>query len=995
MGRKKTNLKNKLLYQSILATGLVSAFFVGGSSQVIAEEQEEVTVKETVENIDINELNEENKSLFLEALLPHQEEEYIEAFERYTELLLNEEIIEVEDLQLVITELQELAENEQSAFEEYDEVLTVLIEELKGALEEEFSDEEDLSEEETDSTEEGSYEEIDESEEVQNEELTEDDSEQEESEVSSEASENLLAFSAEVSSDSTADELFAAVENASTASNAWNAAQEFKDAYPEDNRVVDALDMAAIRILSLGQSNHRNGNYSNAISYYIRVVNENLVSEGLRESASTLLAEAEAGNQLKYASTYYDNVVNAPTATAAWNAAQTFKNLYPNDSRLEEAFHSAAERNLAMGRSSQRTEDFSSAITFYRRLVNEPLVDAELRLEVEILLEQSENGIPLKSAAQHYQEVVNASNATSAWNAAQEFQEAYPNDPRVSDAINMAVDRMLSMGQSNHRAGNYSNAIFYYSRIVNEPAVNSSLQNEASVYLTQAENGQNLRTADSYYRDSINASTATSAWNIAVEGNEYFPNNAQIQRAINEAASRILSLAQSNHRNGSFAQAITYYNRLLNEPSVETSYRESAAHLKSIAEAEEAISYAVTYYNNVLNANTATAAWNNAQQFKEVFPNDSRVNSAIASAADRIFALGVSNHRNRNYSTASTYYRMLINEPLVSSEIRSQAESYLYLAQNERTLTNTVFRNYQYDQTFQQALNDQMNRSAPVTDARGNGWQPATRAEVQRYLNPNNFIPDNLDDVNMLLSTARVTSSTLNIRTGPGTSYPVIGSASEGEKFAIVGERNGWYEIALEGNTGWISGSTSYTYVDHGVLQFLDLSYALGIPTSELNTILSGAGILNGTGSAFSQAANRAGINEIYLISHALLETGNGTSRLARGVEVEGIIVYNMFGIGAVDSDPIGGGARTAYEHGWDTPEKAIIGGAEWVANRYINGAYKQNTLYKMRWNPENPNRQYATDVAWAYKQTRTLGIIARLAQQYDLVLNFDIPNYR
>ena len=42
--------------------------------------------------------------------------------------------------------------------------------------------------------------------------------------------------------------------------------------------------------------------------------------------------------------------------------------------------------------------------------------------------------------------------------------------------------------------------------------------------------------------------------------------------------------------------------------------------------------------------------------------------------------------------------------------------------------------------------------------------------------------------------------------------------------------------------------------------------------------ILKGKGILAGKGDAFIKAGLTNKINEVYLISHALLETGNGKS---------------------------------------------------------------------------------------------------------------------
>ncbi|RIO41984.1 glucosaminidase domain-containing protein [Staphylococcus nepalensis] len=182
--------------------------------------------------------------------------------------------------------------------------------------------------------------------------------------------------------------------------------------------------------------------------------------------------------------------------------------------------------------------------------------------------------------------------------------------------------------------------------------------------------------------------------------------------------------------------------------------------------------------------------------------------------------------------------------------------------------------------------------------------------------------------------------------------------------------------------------------------QFLRLDKAQNISGMDLDKLLVGKGILEGQGEAFSEAAQAYNINEVYLVSHALLETGNGTSTLANGGDVVNNKVvtdgskkyYNMFGIGAVDSDAVKQGFVTAKNNGWDTVKKAIVGGAKFIANSYINQG--QNTLYKMRWNPDNPGvHQYATDVAWAsHNATRIKGFYDSMDK---LGKYFDVDTYK
>ncbi|HDV5878560.1 TPA: glucosaminidase domain-containing protein [Staphylococcus aureus] len=158
--------------------------------------------------------------------------------------------------------------------------------------------------------------------------------------------------------------------------------------------------------------------------------------------------------------------------------------------------------------------------------------------------------------------------------------------------------------------------------------------------------------------------------------------------------------------------------------------------------------------------------------------------------------------------------------------------------------------------------------------------------------------------------------------------------------------------------------------------QMLNLGKYQGISVSALNKILKGKGTLDGQGKAFAEACKKNNINEIYLIAHAFLESGYGTSNFASGRYG----AYNYFGIGAFDNDP-DYAMKFAKNKGWTSPAKAIMGGAGFVRKDYINKG--QNTLYRIRWNPKNPaTHQYATAIEWCQHQAST---IAKLYKQIGL----------
>ena len=65
--------------------------------------------------------------------------------------------------------------------------------------------------------------------------------------------------------------------------------------------------------------------------------------------------------------------------------------------------------------------------------------------------------------------------------------------------------------------------------------------------------------------------------------------------------------------------------------------------------------------------------------------------------------------------------------------------------------------------------------------------------------------------------TLTVLTRALNVRSGPGTNYPVIGALKQGDEVAIVGRHSasGWWQVALvSGKTGWVSGSTALVKVN-------------------------------------------------------------------------------------------------------------------------------------------------------------------------------------
>lgn len=167
------------------------------------------------------------------------------------------------------------------------------------------------------------------------------------------------------------------------------------------------------------------------------------------------------------------------------------------------------------------------------------------------------------------------------------------------------------------------------------------------------------------------------------------------------------------------------------------------------------------------------------------------------------------------------------------------------------------------------------------------------------------------------------------------------------------------------------------------------------------------AGTLAGHGQDVIDAANEAGIDAVYLLAHAIGETGWGTSNLSaghwwdehtfNGTTYPGGNYYNFFGWGAFDSNAYNSGMNYAQINGWTSVRAALIGGAKVIASGYIysgrslNGFSDaaQRTLYEMRYDlmytvatGEKSSHEYATSPTWTAMDS---SIMASFYKRYSI----------
>ena len=118
---------------------------------------------------------------------------------------------------------------------------------------------------------------------------------------------------------------------------------------------------------------------------------------------------------------------------------------------------------------------------------------------------------------------------------------------------------------------------------------------------------------------------------------------------------------------------------------------------------------------------------------------------------------------------------------------------------------------------------------------------------------------------------------------------------------------------------------------------------------------------------AFIDAAKKYNVSPYVLISRVIQEVGVNGSTIVSGTVPGYVGYYNFYNINASGNGSqqiIANGLAYAKSQGWNTKYKAIVGGASFLANNYINQG--QDTLYLQKWDlfgPKYGNHQYMQNI--------------------------------
>ena len=241
--------------------------------------------------------------------------------------------------------------------------------------------------------------------------------------------------------------------------------------------------------------------------------------------------------------------------------------------------------------------------------------------------------------------------------------------------------------------------------------------------------------------------------------------------------------------------------------------------------------------------------------------------------------------------------------------------------------------------------------------------------------------------------------------------YQSTSSSSQGYLSTEEGDYD-WYTDkfkAKESSTWYQASSATVSYyldprnflTEDGIFMFEDLNYYSSYQTSEAVKTILYTDFYNELIPHYIEAATKFNVSPIYLAALSRQEVGlnSGYATSGKGGTYCGSTslngFYNFYNIGA--NSGVCDGIRYAAEAKWDTRQKAIVNGANWIVSGYI--ARGQNTPYFQKFNTSINTEtgywhQYMGNVRGVASSAKTTKTSYKSMGIMDYPIVFQIPIY-
>ncbi|WP_078555855.1 M14 family metallopeptidase [Bacillus alkalicellulosilyticus] len=327
--------------------------------------------------------------------------------------------------------------------------------------------------------------------------------------------------------------------------------------YSNDSRFVNGINSNVRSLLNWASQQHIDGRFEVAIGRYEFILAAPSVWRSLRQETERNLNYAK---KEKYPpDLLYDIAMSQSASSARLELLIEGYHMYPDDKRFEQGILTNIRSLLNWTVRQHADGRYDVAIGRYEFILSSPVLEKEVKEEVEIRLKYAGSGKRIPTANQFNTLAANEVTSSGRLLLYVEAYTLYPSDRRFIEGINSSASSLLRWASQQHNLERYDTAIGRYQVILQSPRLRKEIERETRIKLSYAEEGKKIPTASQLLQRASNETTSSARLELYGDGYLLYPGDESFLEGIADSARSLLKWTESRQRLGEFDRAVDRY----------------------------------------------------------------------------------------------------------------------------------------------------------------------------------------------------------------------------------------------------------------------------------------------------------------------------------------------------------------------------------------------------------------------------------------------------
>ncbi|NIK11822.1 M14 family zinc carboxypeptidase [Alkalibacillus almallahensis] len=458
--------------------------------------------------------------------------------------------------------------------------------------------------------------------------------------------------------------------------------EEAQQIYPNNTDIIERLEDSASSLFEWAKSQQEATEYKTAVNRYERILGITSVSDELKKKVNHHLNYASQDQRTP--DQQYNLAKNSRTASRMLELYTTGYGLYSEDDRFEEGVIQAS-RNLLNWATGQHQEgDIETARNRYETILEAPVLSEEIEIETTKKLEYAKAQETLPTIQDFKKQADTLRKASSLVELYEEAQQIYPNNTDIIERLEDSASSLFEWAKSQQEATEYKTAVNRYERILGITSVSNELKDKVNHHLNYA--SQDQRTPDQQYNLAKNSKTASRMLELYSTGYELYSEDDRFEEGVIQASRNLLNWATGQHQEGDIETARNRYETILDAPVLSEETEKETTKKLEYAQNGEILPTVQDFEKDFNDTNIASQQLEIAIEAYVLYPKSEVVNQILETSQSNLLDWATDQHQEGKIETARNRYEKVLDSPIVSELVKSEAENKLEYAKDNQKL---------------------------------------------------------------------------------------------------------------------------------------------------------------------------------------------------------------------------------------------------------------------------------------------------------------------